>query len=173
MAIANRISRRFGFTGISPMDCSTDPLRYVGRYCGTIILIELISAHRAYPKQGYSYGSLIASLHPVLPELQVSHVLISYPLGPRHWLTAFHGKTYTEELNTLLRDPRSNVLVLYGDQDDFTSVENYEQWVKKLQCELDREAKLQIVKVENASHFWRERGAASRLLAALEAWLSL
>ncbi|KAI0719401.1 alpha/beta-hydrolase [Cerioporus squamosus] len=130
---------------------------------------------------GYSHGSLIASLHPVLDDIQTSHILLSYPIGPRHWLTAFHGSRYTSALQLLLRDPKSNVLVIYGDDDNFTSVGSYDAWVASLQK--DREAapsseqthhppgKLEVVKIEGASHFWREEDAVHRLLDVVRAWL--
>lgn len=121
--------------------------------------------------QGYSYGSLIASLHPLLPNLRISHVLLSYPLGPRHWLTAFHSKSYTNALNALIHDLRAYVLVLYGDHDEFSSVENYDAWAEGLLQEADGKENLSIHKIDGATHFWRERGAVQRLLEVIEEWL--
>ncbi|RPD60193.1 alpha/beta-hydrolase [Lentinus tigrinus ALCF2SS1-7] len=130
---------------------------------------------------GYSHGSLIASLHPVLDNIQTSHILLSYPIGPRHWLTAFHGSHYTNALKSLLHDSRSNVLIIHGDDDNFTSVDAYDAWVTNLQK--DREAlssseqavqspgKLEVMKVEGASHFWREEDAVGRLLDIVRSWL--
>ncbi|RDX57159.1 alpha/beta-hydrolase [Lentinus brumalis] len=130
---------------------------------------------------GYSHGSLIASLHPVLDDVQTSHIFLSYPIGPRHWLTAFHGSRYTTALQSLLCDPRSNVLLIYGDEDEFTSASSYDAWVADLQK--DREVassseqtrqspgKLEVVKVEGASHFWREDDAVVRLIDTVSAWL--
>ncbi|KAI0749660.1 alpha/beta-hydrolase [Daedaleopsis nitida] len=133
---------------------------------------------------GYSHGSLIASMHPVLEDVQTSHILLSYPIGPRHWLTAFHGHRYTTALRSLRSDPRSNLLVIYGDDDNFTSVAAYDVWVTTLQDD-DRGAcsesstdtsstsrgKLEVVKVEGASHFWREEDAVNRLFDVVRGWL--
>ncbi|KAJ3996522.1 Alpha/Beta hydrolase protein [Lentinula boryana] len=129
---------------------------------------------------GYSYGSLIASLFPPLPNPQIktSYILISYPLGPRSYLTLFHSPTYTSKLRDLLRSERSNVLVVYGDRDEFTSVERYERWGKELKTDsLNKKKKKEESDVRwevseeqgqersrltlccrpGASHFWRGR----------------
>lgn len=121
--------------------------------------------------QGYSYGSLIASLHPPLPHPRVSHVIISYPLSVRHWLTAFRGGAYSSTLADLVRNPDARVLVLYGDHDDFTSVEAYDAWAHSL-TEVAAEDVLKIVKVEGADHFWRESTRLAMLVDAVKTWLS-
>lgn len=126
--------------------------------------------------QGYSYGSLITSLYPLLPEntkTTVSHILLSYPLGPRSWLTAFHGKHYATTLNALLSDSRSNLFVVYGDRDEFTSVESYDVWAESLREEAHAQGagKLQIVKVEGANHFWNDETAGNTLLRNIQEWL--
>ncbi|EPT01649.1 hypothetical protein FOMPIDRAFT_1119778 [Fomitopsis schrenkii] len=120
---------------------------------------------------GYSYGSLIASLHPPLTHPRVSHVVISYPLSVRHWLTAFRGGTYSSTLADLVRDPGARVLVLYGDHDDFTSVEAYDVWAHNL-TEVAATDVLRIVKVEGANHFWRKRSPQAKLVDTFETWLS-
>lgn len=66
--------------------------------------------------QGYSHGSLVASLHPTLPGIRTKHMLLSYPLGPRGWLTFFHTRTYSTQLKNLIRNPEADVLVVFGDQ---------------------------------------------------------
>ena len=123
--------------------------------------------------QGYSYGSLIASLHPVLSDVRTSHILLSYPLGPRSWLTAFHSSRYQTALQDLVRAPDANVLVLYGDRDDFTSAGTYDAWADALGSanQESEQAKLQVVKVPGASHFWREDEAVEQLLVTIQAWL--
>ncbi|KIP10516.1 hypothetical protein PHLGIDRAFT_65555 [Phlebiopsis gigantea 11061_1 CR5-6] len=127
---------------------------------------------------GYSHGSLIASLYPlrVLPEdshINLSHVLLSYPLGPRSWLTAFRGKHYTTTLNGLLHDLRSNILVVYGDRDEFTSVENYDAWAEALRRETSagEAGTLQIAKVGGANHFWNDQTARETLLRTIRDWV--
>lgn len=104
----------------------------------------------------------------------MSHILLSYPYGPRSWLTAFRGKTYTSALNALLRDPRANVLVVYGDQDEFTGDSSYDAWVEGLKAEAKEEdsAALKVVKIEGATHFWTDHHDARRkMLEATADWL--
>ncbi|KAJ3847317.1 Alpha/Beta hydrolase protein [Lentinula lateritia] len=111
---------------------------------------------------GYSYGSLIASLHPLMQNTQIktSHILISYPLGPRSYLTLFRSSTYASKLQELIRSQDSNVLIIYSDQDEFTSAKSYESWVKEL-VELKKDEQgqrgLTLLCRSGASHFWRGR----------------
>ncbi|TRM65064.1 Alpha/Beta hydrolase protein [Schizophyllum amplum] len=110
---------------------------------------------------GYSHGSLIASLHPVLePPVQTQHILISYPLGPRGWLTLFKSSHYTAKLSDLLRDPRGRVLIVHGDNDEFTSAGSYRTWVEELQKVTQGEAKAQLAisLFPGVSHFWHGLG---------------
>ncbi|TFY81425.1 hypothetical protein EWM64_g2587 [Hericium alpestre] len=84
---------------------------------------------------GYSHGSLVASLHPVLPPpIRTMHVLLSYPLGPRGFLTLFNARTYEDRLEALLRDSRAHVLVVHGDADNFTGAPAYDQWADGLKA---------------------------------------
>jgi len=72
-------------------------------------------------------------MHPLLPApLRTTHVLISYPLGPRGLLTAFHTRTYQRALEDLVRQPGTRVLLCQGDADDFTSIATYDEWVEAL-----------------------------------------
>ena len=125
--------------------------------------------------QGYSYGSLIASMHPVLSDVDTSHILLSYPLGPRHWLTAFRSHRYTTALQDLVTNPKSRVLVIYGNQDDFTPAQAYDSWTEQLRSVRDSSASdhgtLKIVKVEGASHFWREHTAIHQLMNTVREWV--
>ncbi|KAI0359750.1 alpha/beta-hydrolase [Trametes cingulata] len=128
---------------------------------------------------GYSHGSLIASMHPVLPDVATSHILLSYPLGPRHWLTAFHTHRYTAALQNLINDPKSNMLVIYGDDDNFTSVDSYNAWAKGLQethhaaeeRDPGQHGKLEVLKIAGASHFWREAPAVRSLVETIRDWV--
>ncbi|KAF9058292.1 Alpha/Beta hydrolase protein, partial [Rhodocollybia butyracea] len=122
---------------------------------------------------GYSHGSLIASLFPLLqlqtyPQMKTSHILISYPLGPRSFLTLFNSSRYTAKLHDLIRTPNSNLLVVYGDQDEFTSANKYENWKMELsdlrkdrdpgeheELEHSKPTGLTIYCRPGASHFWR------------------
>jgi hypothetical protein len=72
-------------------------------------------------------------MHPVLPgQLRTTHILISYPLGPRGLLTAFHSRTYQRALEDLVRHPGARVLLCQGDADDFTGSEAYDAWAEAL-----------------------------------------
>ncbi|KZT29718.1 alpha/beta-hydrolase [Neolentinus lepideus HHB14362 ss-1] len=103
---------------------------------------------------GYSHGSLIASLHPILPSpIKTYHLLLSYPLGPRGWLTAFRTSTYTNALATLVHNPAANVLVVYGTKDEFTGISKYDTWAEELK-RARGDAALRIERIEGATHFW-------------------
>lgn len=120
---------------------------------------------------GYSHGSLITSLHPVLPiPIKTSHVLLSYPLGPRGWLTLFRTSHYQTQLEELLKDSRSKVIVVYGDKDEFTSSSSYERWVEKLESVAQGSNRLNVAEVEKASHFWHGR-SGQELRQVLRRWL--
>ena len=72
-------------------------------------------------------------MHPVLPApLRTTHILISYPLGPRGLLTAFRTRTYQNALEDLVRQPEARVLLCQGDADDFTAAEAYDAWAEAL-----------------------------------------
>ncbi|KAF5372747.1 hypothetical protein D9615_010095 [Tricholomella constricta] len=115
--------------------------------------LQRLSSIKSLVIIGYSHGSLIASLHPILPTIKTSHVLISYPLGPRGWLTLFHTGTYSARLKELIQNVDSNVLIIYGDRDEFTGVSKYRGWRQSLEEESG--GQLRIVEIERASHFWR------------------
>ncbi|KAH8100988.1 alpha/beta-hydrolase [Cristinia sonorae] len=124
---------------------------------------------------GYSHGSLITSLFPLLPSpLKTSHILLSYPLGPRSWLTAFRGKYYTDTLNALLHDPNANILVVYGDQDEFTGAGSYDTWVDGLEEEAHGEGRgtLRVERVDGATHFWTDaNGAREQMVEIVTGWV--
>lgn len=126
--------------------------------------------------QGYSHGALIASLFPILPEpIKVSHILLSYPLGPRTWLTAFHSGTYTTTLNSLLQHPRSKVLIVFGDHDEFTGESSYDTWAEELRKQGSGAGtgRLEIAKIGGATHFWTdEENARRRLVEKILDWVS-
>ncbi|KAL0954829.1 hypothetical protein HGRIS_003774 [Hohenbuehelia grisea] len=124
---------------------------------------------------GYSHGSLIATLHGVLPPpIKVSHLLLSYPLGYRGLLTLFNGGTYASKLKELIQDPRSNVLVVFGDHDEFTSISKYRGWQNELEslAEAADRGTLKVVEIEGGSHFWGGR-AGEDLIEAIGEWAVL
>ncbi|KAF8318380.1 alpha/beta-hydrolase, partial [Clavulina sp. PMI_390] len=139
---------------------------------------------------GYSYGSLAVSMHParpsalfsaanlarnrhVSPKLRIRHVLLSYPQGVLWLLSFFHSKRYDEALKELINSPGADVLVLYGEHDQFTKKEKYTTWANGL---LDMtpipNPKLQIEVVPEADHFWRSKSSTIRAARAIvENWL--
>ncbi|KAL5503917.1 hypothetical protein ACEPAH_7989 [Sanghuangporus vaninii] len=135
---------------------------------------------------GYSHGSLITSQHPPLftsSEIKTSHILLSYPLGPRAWLTLFRSKSYDEALNTLARDPKGRILIIYGDRDEFTGVESYREWSDKLEI-LGKEdlnvnsnrnasaGRVRVSCIEGGSHFWAQNpNVAEEMLNVVQRWL--
>ena len=94
-------------------------------------------------------------MQPVLsqafPMVKLSHILLSYPLGPRSWLTLFHSSSYSKALEALVQHPDSNVLIIFGDRDEFTSQSNYTTWAS------DLKGNVKIVEIKDASHFWGGR----------------
>lgn len=119
------------------------------------------------PTQGYSHGSLIASLLPLFPSVKTSHVLISYPLGPRSWLTLFKSSSYDAALKGLIKQDNSNVLIVYGDQDEFTSLNKYQAW----SSELIGGGNVEVREIHNGSHFWRGKSAMD-LIAVMKEWMN-
>ncbi|KAF7316928.1 Peptidase-S15 domain-containing protein [Mycena chlorophos] len=99
---------------------------------------------------GYSYGALIASMQPPLPDIETSYALISYPLSVRGWLTLFRTSSYEDALKRLVQS-NSKVLFIFGDQDQFTAVERYRNWRAAL-----GESSVEWVEVKGGSHFWRD-----------------
>lgn len=89
----------------------------------------------------------------------------------RGLITLFRTGSYAASLSALLHDPTSNVLVVYGTQDEFTSEQSYNSWAGKLCTEVgDGTGRLEVHKVEDANHFWA--GAARQeLVKAVEGWL--
>ncbi|KAG7089697.1 hypothetical protein E1B28_011352 [Marasmius oreades] len=121
---------------------------------------------------GYSYGSLIAGTHPLLPPpIKTSHILISYPVSVRGWLTLFQTATYARKLKELLSKPTSRVLVVFGDRDEFTSKSSYSSWETELRTNSDSEkGLLQVECIAGASHFWGGQ-SGQQLSNTIERWL--
>ncbi|KAG1735808.1 Alpha/Beta hydrolase protein [Suillus lakei] len=122
---------------------------------------------------GYSHGSLIASLHPVLnPKVKTSHILLSYPISPRGLLTMFHTGMYTSALRDILCNPDARLLLIYGDKDEFTSESKYDQWVDTLRRTDGLKAKFDVVRVIDTNHFWQSQGARIELQQTIDSWMS-
>ena len=74
-------------------------------------------------------------------------------MGPRGWLTLFNTATYARRLEELVRDECANILVVYGDRDEFTGVEQYRSWTEGLQR--DGGDRVRVAEVVSGSHFWQ------------------
>ncbi|KAJ7773100.1 Alpha/Beta hydrolase protein [Mycena metata] len=133
--------------------------------------LERVGEVRRVVIVGYSYGSLIASQQPLLANIPTSHLLLSYPLGVRGWLTLFKAR-YQERLEALLRDPKANVLVVFGDCDEFTGVGRYRTWGGVLEGIGGGKGtgKVECVEVKGGSHFWRDRDGKA-VVERLVGWL--
>jgi len=82
-------------------------------------------------------------------------------------LTLFHGGTYTSRLNELINDPQSNILIVHGDRDEFTSAETYEGWVTELR---KNSGEFRVEVVQGATHFWTSR-SGQRLMEIVKGWV--
>ncbi|KAH9957418.1 alpha/beta-hydrolase [Russula dissimulans] len=137
------------FTGLQEAEDLRELVKYALKRLGDVREVVLI---------GYSNGALTASMHPLIPApLRTTHVLISYPLGPRGLLTAFRTRTYQRALEDLVRQPEARVLLCQGDADDFTGAEDYDAWAEalgKLAVESDGPGQGEVVRIPAASHFW-------------------
>jgi len=121
---------------------------------------------------GYSHGSLIAAQHPVLPSpVRTSHILLSYPLDKRALLTLFHSNAHATALKSLLQSDQSNVLVVCGDHDEFTTCESYKAWIDELRECAGASESLETHLVHGATHFWRDYDAVE-LRQKVENWVS-
>jgi len=180
------------FTGLQEGEDLRELVQYALKRLGDVRQVAII---------GYSNGALTASLHPILPaHIRTAHVLISYPLGPRGLLTAFHTGTYQHALEDLVRQPAERVLICYGDADDFTSADTYEEWVEALgklaveggeeegrhhqsagkgevddrdesgTAEQGGNGGLEVVRISQATHFWGGH-AGSGLIEAVTQFL--
>lgn len=70
----------------------------------------------------------------ISPDLSIRHVLISYPLSVLWFLTFFHSGTFMNALKQLIAEPGADVLVIHGDEDQFTKYSKYESLVAELRC---------------------------------------
>uniref|UniRef100_A0A0W0FKF2 Xaa-Pro dipeptidyl-peptidase-like domain-containing protein n=1 Tax=Moniliophthora roreri TaxID=221103 RepID=A0A0W0FKF2_MONRR len=117
---------------------------------------------------GYSHGSIIAGSIPTLPPpVKTSHILISYPVSVRGWLTLFRSSTYAQKLRELLNDSKAELFVIYGDEDEFTSKASYMGWAEELRS-VDGAGKLEVKCIEGAGHFWGNR---RELRETVEGWV--
>lgn len=129
--------------------------------------------------QGYSHGSLIASMHPSVihvesNQIHVHRILLSYPLSVRGWLTFFSSDKYQNALTSIIEhEPESRILVLYGTSDQFTSTPKYRHWVQNLSRSSGKHpSMLTTHEVESADHFWHADNSMDELCRHVESWLT-
>jgi len=82
-------------------------------------------------------------------------------------LSLFHGGTYAGRLDELINDTRSNVLIVHGDQDEFTGAETYEGWVAELR---KNDSEFRVELIQGATHFWVSR-SGERLKEIIKGWV--
>ena len=119
--------------------------------------------------QGYSHGCIpISHFKPLPAPLKTRYVLLSYPLTVLPFITLFNHRTHATALKSLVKEltdtpsysslpAPSLLLVLYGDQDQFTGIARYEAWVNSLQEIGNAPSGKAIVadaKIEGGDHFW-------------------
>jgi pimeloyl-ACP methyl ester carboxylesterase len=63
---------------------------------------------------------------------------------------------------------KHETLVVYGDQDGFSSARRIREWVVRMKSESGM--RFQSVEVNGAGHFWHEEGSEEELRAALRVW---
>ena len=79
----------------------------------------------------------------------------------------FRGETYTDRLNELINDPQSNVLIVHGDNDEFTKAAKYEGWVTELR---KNTGEFRVEVVQGATHFWIS-GSGEKLKEIIKGWV--
>lgn len=77
----------------------------------------------------------------------------------------FNSGTYQSQLEKLVQDGDSNVLVIYGDEDEFTSISKYRRWSGELATGVEK------FEIAGGTHFWRGR-AGDEMQQAVIGWLT-
>ena len=115
------------------------------------------------------------------PNLVIRHVLLSYPVSVLWALTFFHTGRYTKALLDLLACSDADVLVIYGDIDQFTKISKYDAWLAKLRqaaggdstCEANSSAQGKLTEklVPGADHFWGRGHWIREMRTTIANWL--
>ena len=114
---------------------------------------------------GYSYGCLVSSSFIPPPIIKSSHVFISYPLTFVPLLTLF--SSYPKlNLSNLLKEG-IQLLIIYGNQDEFTSQKSYDSWIEGLK----KNDELKVVEIEGGNHFWNQKDQKNELLNRTDAFI--
>lgn len=143
-----------------------------------------------------SLSSPILRHHTSGQEIRGRRILISYPLGVLFAITLFHSTYFLGGLEERVRMESSvcddtggeeergavdssiveeavenkgnDLLIIYGDKDQFTSVGKMREWSNRLEEVGSRTVK--TVEIEG-DHFWREDVGREELMTALFDWL--
>lgn len=115
---------------------------------------------------GYSAGSFSASVCPPPTSnesliIRTRVILLSYPLSVRFALTAFHYSTFETRLRIILA-AGTEMLIIWGDSDQFTGSNKYRNWVLELGGVTGRE--IDHLEIEQTDHFWRGTSSLAFLL---------
>ncbi|ORX53191.1 alpha/beta-hydrolase [Hesseltinella vesiculosa] len=94
---------------------------------------------------GYSYGSMVASS--IRVSIPSAYILISYPLSVRWALAATKASYFKSQVQELLTSTPARVLIVHGDQDQFTSDSSYHSWLASVDD-------IQHQVVQGVDHFW-------------------
>jgi hypothetical protein len=105
-----------------------------------------------------------------LPSVKASYLLISPLLPPISSLTTlslsfFSDASTKDYLQKLKSQP---TLAIYGGHDIFTSAKKVRTWCSEI---LQTNQNFRGVEISEASHFWTEKGVASKLGAAVKEWI--
>ena len=84
----------------------------------------------------------------------------------------FQTDMYASALRHLLCNPEARLLLIYGDKDEFTSKSKYDAWIESCRRTDGLKAKLDVVRVTEANHFWQSHDARTALEQAVDNWLS-
>ncbi|GAA5928998.1 hypothetical protein JCM10213_004964 [Rhodosporidiobolus nylandii] len=124
---------------------------------------------------GYSFGSLAATSCPPPSRrclsIRTSYLVVSYPLSVLWALTFLQSGRFTAALRDLVRRGGSCVLTVFGDADNFSSVDKLRSWAAGLEKEQGSDSCWTAVEVEGVDHFWREREKKRALLDVVRRWL--
>ncbi|KAI9308575.1 Alpha/Beta hydrolase protein [Cunninghamella echinulata] len=120
---------------------------------------------------GYSYGSMIASTMKET-SIQTYYILISYPLSVIWALSTTKMNYFKTQMRQLIQENLHPVLIIYGDQDQFTSEKSYQSWINTILSDKDHQDynNIQYKKLDDVDHFWF--GNEYRLIEYINSWIN-
>ncbi|CAO3654249.1 unnamed protein product [Cunninghamella echinulata] len=120
---------------------------------------------------GYSYGSMIASTMKET-SIQTYYILISYPLSVVWALSTTKMNYFKSQVKQLIQENLHPVLLIYGDQDQFTSEKSYQSWINIILSDKDHQDynNIQYKKIDDVDHFWF--GNENRLINDINSWIT-